>query len=1175
MRTMRRMLIALCFILPTAGYAGAQPHSDEPATLETIRQLVARNEALLNPIKLDYTVQILENEMPQQRLGGRIPGRSYSQVKISWAQRGLKQYVREEPFYEPNEPGRSTVTVLDERTEMQARLLDRMEITLSNRDPLDSSRTLPAELEMHPFPGQYALLDLLVPEYAMLHAETEMVKNRPAYVVDVSMPLVYSLGMRIWLDQEAGVPVRVQHFDRHPTVPLARVNDEVNDVSLYRLPNGGWIPISGVRMLDTSAYRSRRRICVDVNSIRVQPDDVPERLFRIDPPQGAVVYDARSGLTSFVGQPAKTYQQIVDSGGGFIAGTAVDENGAPVQGTVAAATIIFVQREDGRTSVKSLRPQRCATTDSQGRFAIELSEEGSYDLLFQHPDFAPTTLSRVPLGEHDLKVTLDKGGTITGRAVRLVNGCKVPVGVVPIMMYAPNTSTPGSGVSWSSTNVEGRFRAGWLATNRRRLRFGMEQEAVYDPISWQINCGRATAIVQFEKGMHTQDVELVLRPDPAVAPSLIGRKLPGFEDFGVNLRPEDIQGKTVLVCFFDLNQRPARHCLDQLLQKAHELKDKGIIVIAVQAVEAEPDTLAAWRQQSHVPFAVGALREDIPERRYAWSVRALPWLILADRDHTVRAEGFASEELEQKIAPLVGTEALKSPETGSARVVHFPKDISLGRLDIRDRGAQRWQDWVAARGDVAVPAGKELRLSLYEAYEQRARLASLGADDLQELYLSSRELSDADLKYLKGLTGLESLHLSGTYAGPCPLTGQGLANLRGMTKLRRLMLDFTSITDDQLTHLAPLKTLETLQLHRNRYLIGDGLIHLQALTSLRELRFYVTPIEDDGLKHLEPLTSLEVLSLQSTHVTDAGLAHLEKLTRLRELILPDQISDAGLVHIGKLAALEKLLLYGPSITDAGLEHLKNLPALKSLTLCSPRVTRRGLEPLREARPSLKVEISLRFTTDAETACLKELPYVTALSLARSQVSDAALGNLAGLTSLRYLNLSRTAVTDAGLLPLENLHAIDNLDLDGTGIGDEGLAHLKHLTTLDTLRLHGTRVTDAGLAYLEPMKSLTMLFLDSTDVADAGLMHLKEMTKLSILFLGYTKIVGPGLVHLAGLPSLRHLDLPGAPLTDAAVEPLKQMKHLQVLSINTTGMSEGAVEELRRALPDCTIRTSKN
>jgi Leucine-rich repeat (LRR) protein len=1172
MKAMQRVLIVLCSILPVVGLVGAQARPDEPATLETVRQLVARNEALLNPIKLDYTVetQTLRNEAPQLRVGGRIPGRSYSQVKVSWAQRGSKQYVKEEPFYGPNEPGRSAVTVLDERTEMRVRLPDRMRVTFRERDSLDSSSTLPAALEMHPFQGQYALLDLLVPEYAALHDETEMVKNRPAYVVDVSRPLIASSGMRIWLDCEAGVPVRVQHLDRHPTVPGGRVDHEVNDVSLYQLPNGGWIPISGVRSVDIPVYRSCQRICVDVNSIRVQPDEIPESLFEIDPPEGATVYDARSGVTSIIGQPAKTYQQIVDGDGRFIAGTVVDESGAAVQGVVASAIAVTTQQK-----TRILRPAPYAMTDAKGRFALELPEEGTYILWFRHPDLACVELGQVPAGQRGLKVTLDKGGIIMGRVVRMVNGRKVPVANLQVQTFAPNTPTLRGGEIRTRADTEGRFEFRGLDMNKRRPRFGREQELVYDPVSWRVYCGRTWTAVAFEKGVHTQEVELVLRPDPAVAPSLVGRKLRGFEGLGVNLRPEDIQGKTVLVCFFDLDQRPARHCVDQLLQKAQELEDKGIFVVAVQAVEAEPDALAAWRRESYVPFAVGALREDLPERRYAWSVRALPWLILADRDHTVRAEGFASEELEQKIAPLVGTEALKSPETGSARVVHFPKDISLGRLDIRDRGAQRWQDWVAARGDVAVPAGKELRLSLYEAYEHRARLASLGADDLQELYLSSRELSDADLKYLKGLTGLESLHLSGTYAGPCPLTGQGLANLRGMTKLRRLMLDFTSITDDQLTHLAPLKTLETLQLHRNRYLIGDGLIHLQALTSLRELRFYVTPIEDDGLKHLEPLTSLEVLSLQSTHVTDAGLAHLEKLTRLRELILPDQISDAGLVHIGKLAALEKLLLYGPSITDAGLEHLKNLPALKSLTLCSPRVTRRGLEPLREARPSLKVEISLRFTTDAETACLKELPYVTALSLARSQVSDAALVNLAGLTSLRYLNLSRTAVTDAGLFPLENLHAIDNLDLDGTGIGDEGLAHLKHLTALETLRLHGTRVTDAGLAYLEPMKSLTMLFLDSTDVADAGLVHLKEMTKLAILFLGYTKITGPGLVHLTGLPSLRHLDLPGAPLTDAAVEPLKQMKHLQVLSINTTGMSESAVEELRRALPDCTIRTSKN
>jgi beta-lactamase regulating signal transducer with metallopeptidase domain/Leucine-rich repeat (LRR) protein len=1171
--------LAAATLLPMARATSRTPagRAADPAMLETIRGLVAHNEALINPIKLDFTVETFRDEMPPQPTGGRIPGRRPSLVRITWAQRGSKQYVKYEPLYEANEPGRNTVTILDERTKTQARGPDRMEGTVSSVDSFDYSDTLPGRLEMRPLQGQQVLLDLLVPEYATVHPDTEVVEGRPAYVIDVSMPLVFWAAMRIWLDCEAGVPVRVQHLDRHPTIPQAQVHQEVSDVSLYRLPNGGWIPSAGITTFHARLGDVRRvrctRLCVDINSVRTGADDLPESLFEIDFPPGATVYDARSGLTSIVGQPVKTYQQIVEGGGRFVAGTVGDESGAPAPGVAASAVMVTTPQV-----ARMLRPAPCAMTDAEGRFALELPEEGTYTLWFRHPDLACAELGQVPAGQRGLKVTLDEGGTITGRVVRMVNGGKVPVANLEVVAAAPNTFTLRGGQIRTRTDAEGRFEFRGLDVNKRRPRFGREQELAYDPISWQIRCGRTAATVQFERGVHTQDVELVLRPDPAVAPSLVGRKLPGFEDLGTSLQPEDVQGKAVLVCFFDLNQRPTRHCVDQLLQKAQELKDKGIVVIAVQAVEAEPDTLAAWRQESHVPFAVGALREDIPERRYAWSARSLPWLILADRDHTVRAEGFAPDELEQKIAFLVGTAPPKSAEAEPARVVHFPKEISLGRLDIRDRGSQRWQDWTAwgtAKGDVAVPAGKELRLSLYEAYEHRSRLASLAPDDLQELYLSSRELSDADLDYIKGLTGLESLHLSGTYAGPCPLTGQGLANLRGMTKLRRLMLDFTSITDDQLTHLAALKTLETLQLHRNRNLIGDGLVHLQGLKSLRELRFYVTPIEDDGLKHLEPLTSLEVLSLQSTHVSDAGLAHLEKLPRLRELVLPAQLSDDGLTHVGKLASLRKLFVYSPTITDAGLEHLKNLPALQSLTLCSPKVTRRGIEPLRAARPALKLELSLRFTSDAEMACLKELPYVTALILLNAQVSDGGLAPLAGLTSLRYLNLRGTGVTDAGLLPLENLRAIDNLDLDATTIGDEGLAHLKHLAALETLRLHGTRVTDAGLAHLAAMKSLVMLFLGSTDVADAGLVHLKDMTKLSVLFLRYTKVTGPGLAHLTGLTSLRHLDLSGAPLTDAAVEHLKQMKHLQVLSISTAGMSEGAVEELRRALPDCTIRVSSN
>ena len=174
-----------------------------------------------------------------------------------------------------------------------------------------------------------------------------------------------------------------------------------------------------------------------------------------------------------------------------------------------------------------------------------------------------------------------------------------------------------------------------------------------------------------------------------------------------------------------------------------------------------------------------------------------------------------------------------------------------------------------------MPQGKELQLSIFEAFDRLPYLSSLGTDDIQELHINSQDLADADLVHIKGLTGLESLSLAGTCMGPCPLKGEGLVNLQGMTKLRSLRLDITSITDDNLAHLKSLKTLEKLRIHRNWQLTGAGLVHIENLRSLRELMIYSTPIEDDSLRHIKQLDSLEVLSLQSTKITDSGLAHLK------------------------------------------------------------------------------------------------------------------------------------------------------------------------------------------------------------------------------------------------------------------------------------------------------------
>lgn len=73
--------------------------------------------------------------------------------------------------------------------------------------------------------------------------------------------------------------------------------------------------------------------------------------------------------------------------------------------------------------------------------------------------------------------------------------------------------------------------------------------------------------------------------------NLMGKPLPSFERIITSFDPESTTGKIVLVCFFDMNQRPSRHCLRQLSVRARELKKKDIVVVAVQVSKIDENTL--------------------------------------------------------------------------------------------------------------------------------------------------------------------------------------------------------------------------------------------------------------------------------------------------------------------------------------------------------------------------------------------------------------------------------------------------------------------------------------------------------------------------------------------------------------------------------------------------------
>jgi len=624
----------------------------DPVRLSTVRELVARNEALVSLIKMDYTVRFSRTgQPPESRTGKRRPGRRFSHSNCVWAQDGEKHYTRVDYFYGPNEPARSSVSVFNAQLITEGRLPELTQGTIRYKNQSDWYKVPVAKLGFRPFEGQYILSQILVPEHASLHDDIEIVNGRETYVVDARRPTVPRYFVRIWIDRERGMPLQIRYFGKHPNWGDEKSMSQINDIKLHQLPNGGWIPVQGVRSLRSGdSY-----ISVDINSITVQREDIPEFLFRINFPDGARIYNAISGLTFVQGKPKKNYEEIVLSGGNFIAGVVVDENGLPVPDVVVRVDYLKTPRSDGGFDLKLIgaHDHPCTTTDAQGRFAIELEKDSIYDLRFLSRNHAAIIANDVPVDKKDLKVTLEEGGTVTGRVVRIENGQKVPFVNVEVKTEQ-STRNVYAHLGFDSnrktlTDSQGRFRFEHLRTKMRDFKSDTLRQPQYVPRTWTISCGQASKTIAFHDGIRTEDVELVLQPVLSEVRPLIGRPLPKFDGIKIDLAGHQTKGKMILVCYFDMEQRPSRYCIRELAKRAEELKERGVYVVAVQASKVDENTLNKWVLEYTIPFPVGMVEGDINETRYSWSVQSLPWLILTDRNHVVTAEGFTLNELNDKI----------------------------------------------------------------------------------------------------------------------------------------------------------------------------------------------------------------------------------------------------------------------------------------------------------------------------------------------------------------------------------------------------------------------------------------------------------------------------------------------------------------------------------------------
>jgi hypothetical protein len=130
---------------------------------------------------------------------------------------------------------------------------------------------------------------------------------------------------------------------------------------------------------------------------------------------------------------------------------------------------------------------------------------------------------------------------------------------------------------------------------------------------------------------------------------LKGDALPEFNNIKIDFTTKDYKGKKLLICFFDMNQRPSRRCISELSKQIDKLTTKDVAVIAIQTSKISQDRLDEWTNESNIFFPIGKIDKDVEKTRFAWGVKSLPWLILTDQKHIVEAAGFSLAELDEKI----------------------------------------------------------------------------------------------------------------------------------------------------------------------------------------------------------------------------------------------------------------------------------------------------------------------------------------------------------------------------------------------------------------------------------------------------------------------------------------------------------------------------------------------
>jgi hypothetical protein len=257
--------------------------------------------------------------------------------------------------------------------------------------------------------------------------------------------------------------------------------------------------------------------------------------------------------------------------------------------------------------------------------------------------------------------------------------------------------------------------------------------------------------------------------------------------------------------------------------------------------------------------------------------------------------------------------------------------------------------------------------------------------------------------------------------------------------------------------------------------------------------------------------------------SDADAASMAACTKLVSMTLHRCSMDS--IPFEQLTALEHVEIWNTKMTDAGFHDLPKCKKLRSVLIADAPVTSSILDTL------------------------VQCPELTCVSLTgRTEIRKGDFSRLASLKHITQLSIESdgTTSTENDLMFISKLPVLRELTLENFDLDDTSMAFLARCHILQKLRLGRSRFSAKAWANIAKVANIEHLDLWETEITDEMLRSISDHLNLKVLVLG------------------------GNPITGASLKTIDNLTSLTMLNLERTAITPEETNELRRALPACTI-----